>query len=82
MDPITTAIIAGVATSVAGDVTAVGKKAEVDAYDSIKNTVKSKFGKDSKLSKVIAEFEENPESQRTADVDSRNHDHRKSGLGS
>lgn len=64
MDPITTAIIAGVAASVTGDVTAAGKKAVVDAYDAIKKAVKSKFGKDSKLSKAITELEENPESKR------------------
>ena len=63
MDPITTAIIAGVTASVTGDITAVGKKAIVDAYESIKKAVKSKFGKDSKLSKAITELEENPKSK-------------------
>jgi hypothetical protein len=57
MDPITTAIVAVVTAGV----TDIGKKAFADVYQGLKGLIKSKFGQDNKISKAIADLEDNPE---------------------
>jgi hypothetical protein len=59
MDSISTAIIAAIAAGV----TDTGKKAFSDAYQGLKNLIQSRFGKDNKISKAIAEIEDEPESR-------------------
>ncbi len=59
MDPITTAIVAAVSAGV----TDVGKKAFTDVYQSLKDLIKSKFGEDNKVSKAIADLEDNRKSK-------------------
>ncbi len=56
MDPITAAIIAAVTAGV----TDIGKNAFTDVYQSLKGLIKSKFGKDNKVSTAIADLEDNP----------------------
>jgi hypothetical protein len=60
LDPITIAIIAAVS---AGVTSGAAKEATIDAYKAIKNAVRSKFGKESKVSKAIAALEEDPDSK-------------------
>jgi hypothetical protein len=59
MEPISTTLIAAI--SAMGSI--VGKKAVEDAYQSLKELIMRKFGKDSKVSKAIVELEEEPESK-------------------
>jgi predicted RND superfamily exporter protein len=63
MDPITTAIVAAITTGITGGTIAVGKQAVVDAYNAVKNLVKSKFGQDNDVAKAIEAMEKNPESK-------------------
>ncbi len=56
MDPITAAIIAAVTAGV----TDIGKNAFTDVYQGLKGLIKSKFGKNNKVSKAIADLEDNP----------------------
>jgi hypothetical protein len=44
-------------------ITATGKKAVVDAYNGLKKIISSKFGRDSQVSKAIAELEADPDSK-------------------
>jgi len=60
MDPITTAIIAA---ACAGVTSGAAKEATIDAYNAIKNVIKSKFGHESKVLNAITALEENPESK-------------------
>lgn len=59
MDPITTAIVAAVTAGV----TETGKKAFSDAYQGLKDLIKSKLGRDSKVPEAINELEDNSESK-------------------
>jgi len=59
VEPITTAIVAAVTTGI----TDIGKKAFGDTYQGLKGPIKSKFGQDNKVSRAIAELEDNPESK-------------------
>jgi hypothetical protein len=59
VEPITTAIVAAVTAGIAD----IGKKAFGDTYQGLKDPIKSKFGQDNKISKAIAELENNPESK-------------------
>ncbi len=59
MDPITTAIVAAVTAGV----TDIGKNAFTDVYKGLKGLIKSKFGKNNKVSKAIADLEDNRESK-------------------
>lgn len=63
MDPITTVLVAAVSAGVTQGVTAAGKKAVVDAYNGLKKIISSKFGKESQVSKAIAELEKEPDSK-------------------
>ena len=63
MDPITTALVAAVSAGLTSGVTAAGKQAVVDAYNGLKRIISSKFGRDSQVSKAIAELEEEPDSK-------------------
>ena len=63
MDPITTAIVAGLAAGATAGATQVGKKALVDAYSSLKALVLKKFGKENTLTKAVAELEAKPDSK-------------------
>lgn len=59
MEPITTAIVAAVTAGI----TDIGKKAFGDTYQGLNDLIKSKSGQDNKVSKAIAELEDNPESK-------------------
>ena len=59
MDPITLAILAGIAAG-AGK---VGGELVVDAYGSLKELLKRKFGAESKLVKATEDVEANPGSK-------------------
>ncbi len=59
MDPITAAIVAAVTAGV----TDIGKNAFTDVYQGLKSLIKSKFGKNNKVSKAIADLEDNRESK-------------------
>ena len=58
MDPITAAIIAAVTVGVS----AVEKKVFVDAYETLKNLIKKKFGMQSKLVQAVEDLEAKPDS--------------------
>lgn len=58
MEPITTAIVAAVTAGI----TDIGNKAFGDTYQGLNDLIKSKFGQDNKVSKAIAELEDDPES--------------------
>ena len=62
MDPISTTIIAAVTAGVTSGITDAGKKAMVDSYNVLKDLIKKKIGRDSKVSKAIHELEEEPDS--------------------
>lgn len=62
MDPVSTAIIAGLVAGVANGVTEVSKKVIVDAYEALKATLEQKFGAQSKVVKAVEELEEAPQS--------------------
>lgn len=64
MDPIATAIIAGIVAVTAK----VGEQLVVDAYKNIKELLKKKFGARSKVVKAVRELETNPESAARRDV--------------
>ena len=63
MDPITTAIVAAVSPGLSKGITDAGKKAVLDAYNGLKKIISSKFGRDSQVSKAIAELEAEPDSK-------------------
>jgi len=58
MDPISTALIAGVAKSVGS----VGEKVIVDGYRALKALIQRKLGGESKLVKAVADLEAKPDS--------------------
>jgi hypothetical protein len=62
MDPITTAIIAGVTAGVVGGTTEVGKKVIVDAYEALKAVLRQKCGLDSDLVEAVEKLEKKPDS--------------------
>lgn len=64
VDPIATAIIAGIVAVTAK----VGEQLVVDAYKNIKELLKKKFGARSKVVKAVRELETNPESAARRDV--------------
>ncbi|MCP4992027.1 MAG: hypothetical protein GY928_40040 [Colwellia sp.] len=68
MDPITTAIVAALATGVTTGVAKVGESVIPDAYNAIKKTIQNKFGTDNKLVKAVNELEAEPdfEANKTA----------------
>ncbi len=68
MDPITTAIIAAIATGVTGGATKVGQQAIVDAYTSIKGLLKKKFGEQSEVVKSVEGLEAKPDSTARKDL--------------
>jgi hypothetical protein len=59
LDPITTAILAGIAMGAK----AVGEKALVDAYAALRTLIRRKYGANSELEKSIQSVEVNPASQ-------------------
>ena len=60
MEPITTAIVAAVTAGI----TDIVQKAFGETYQGLKDRIKSKFGQGNKVSRAIAEIEDNPESKR------------------
>ena len=69
MDPVSTAIIAGLAAGVAKGVTDVGQKLMVDAYAALKGALQHKFGLDSDLVEAVEHLEKKPEAEgRQTDV--------------
>ena len=61
MDPVSTAIIAGVTAGLVGGATEVGKSALVDAYEGLKALLKQKFGAESDVVEAVARLEKNPD---------------------
>jgi len=61
MDPITSAIIAALAAGVTAGLTDTAKKLISDLYNSIKEKIKQKDGKDSKAIKAIKDLESEPD---------------------
>ena len=62
MDPVTTAILAALATGAAGSAPKIVEKVVVDAYDALKAILKRKFGDDSDVVKATTQLETKPES--------------------
>jgi len=63
MDPVTTAILVALATSVATGVGEVGgEKVIADAYDALKATLKRKFGEKDEVVKAVESVEAKPDS--------------------
>ena len=63
MDPVSAAIIAGLAAGVAKGVTDVGQKLMVDAYAALKGALQHKFGPDSDLVEAVEHLEKKPEAE-------------------
>jgi hypothetical protein len=63
MDPVTTAIVSAVTAGLASGATDTIKQTVVDAYNTVKNLVKSKLGHSNDVSKAIENLEENPTSK-------------------
>lgn len=61
MDPITSAIIAALAAGVTAGLTDTAKKLISDLYNSIKEKIQQKHGKDSKAIKAINDLENEPD---------------------
>lgn len=61
MDPITSAIIAALAAGVTAGLTDTAKKLVSDLYNSIKEKIQQKHGKDSKAIKAINDLENEPD---------------------
>jgi hypothetical protein len=61
MDPVSAAIITGLAAGVAGGATEVGQKLIVDAYDALKAALKQKFGAGSDVVEAVEHLEKKPE---------------------
>jgi hypothetical protein len=69
MDPVSTALIAGLAAGVARGVTDVGQKLIVDAYKALKGALQQKFGIKSDLVEAVEHLEKKPEAKgRQTDV--------------
>lgn len=62
MDPVTTAIVAALATGVASGMTKFGESVIVDAYEALKTALKQKFGVDSNLAEAVNNLENKPDS--------------------
>ena len=63
MDPITSTILAALVAGVTAGATDVGKKVIVEAYEGVKNLIKTRFGSHSDLIKAIANLESKPDSE-------------------
>jgi len=63
MDPITAAIMAALVAGVTAGITDVGKKAIADAYEGLKTVIRTKLGRQSRLSEAIISLESKPDSQ-------------------
>lgn len=61
MDPITSAIIAALAAGVTAGLTDTAKKMISDLYNTIKEKIQQKHGKDSKAIKAINDLESEPD---------------------
>jgi hypothetical protein len=61
MDPITSAIIAALVAGITAGLTDTAKKLISDLYNSIKEKIQQKHGKDSKAIKAINDLENEPE---------------------
>jgi hypothetical protein len=62
MDPITTAVLSGIAAGATGGATAVAQQALVDAYSGLKGAIQRRFGADSDMAEAIAALEKKPDS--------------------
>lgn len=63
MDPVSTALIAGLTAGVTGGLTEAGKKLISDAYDALKTALQQKCGIDSDLAQAIEHLEKKPEAK-------------------
>ena len=63
MDPISTAIVAALTAGAVSGATKAGEQAISDAYNSLKELLKKKFGARSKVAKAVKELETNPKSK-------------------
>ncbi len=68
MDPITTAIVAALASEFGGDATAVEKKAKVEAYETLIVVLEKKFGIQSEIVNAIEGLEAKPHSTGRKEV--------------
>ncbi|MCG3207292.1 MAG: hypothetical protein FOGNACKC_00892 [Anaerolineae bacterium] len=62
MDPISAALIGGLAVGVASGLTDTGKKLIIDAYDALKAALRQKYGVDSELANAVEQLEKKPDS--------------------
>jgi hypothetical protein len=60
MDPITSAIITALTAGITAGLTDTAKKLIVDLYNSLKEKIKQKHGKDNKATKAISDLENEP----------------------
>lgn len=63
MDPITLAVVSAIAAGAITGVTKVGEQAIIDAYNTLKDLLKKKFGGDSKVMQAVKSIEEDPQSK-------------------
>jgi hypothetical protein len=63
MDPITTAILAALASGVIVRTAEVGTRVIIDAYEALKGAIKAKCGASSKVVQAVAELEQQPDSR-------------------
>lgn len=68
MDPVTMAVVNGLACGVAAATVPAALKAATDAWNSFKALLQRKFGKDSALLKSVQELEQNPDSKARKEV--------------
>jgi hypothetical protein len=61
MDPVSAAIITGLAAGVAGGAAGVGQKLIVDAYDALKAVLQQQFGAGSDVVEAVEHLEKKPE---------------------
>jgi hypothetical protein len=61
MDPVSAAILAGLAAGVASGAGDAGKKLIVDAYEALKTALKQKFGTDSDVVEAVGHLEKKSE---------------------
>jgi hypothetical protein len=68
MDPITSTIVAALVAGAAAGSTKVAETAIVDGYNTLKATLKKKFGHDSDLAEAVEKLEQKPDSSGRQEV--------------
>lgn len=63
MDPVSTAIIAGLATGVVTGTAKVGEQVIVDAYNALKTAIRQKFGDNSDVIEAVEHLEKKPDAK-------------------